>query len=194
MAQTILSYLPVVGAPDQQPASPKNPSSPDLETAPTIQMETVSPESFPEAFAAAQAEQAKATAILPAPVPAPPPRKKGLSETGWFKRGELEAEAAARAAQQSEEDPLAGPVQFEVTVDEGSLTAQDRARLSLKTGQTHMMKPIRAIALPGAGMSDQDLLAEMDSSRKWMIVAGASIGMLALVAAIYFLFLRAPLA
>jgi len=146
----------------------------------------------------AQSAPARAATAAPAPAPAaarPAPaggKKKGFRETAWFKKGELEEELAKKAAEMSAEDPLAGPAVAEAVVDESALTADDRARLSLKTGRTEIMQAIKPTMVPGDRMSDEEMLAEMDGSRRWMIVAGSVIGVLAVLAAVWFLFLRAP--
>ena len=57
------------------------------------------------------------TATKPAtnhmPKDTPAKAKKGFRETAWFKRGELEEELARKAAELSQNDPLAGPSQTE---------------------------------------------------------------------------------
>ncbi|HEX2573874.1 MAG TPA: serine/threonine-protein kinase [Polyangia bacterium] len=132
---------------------------------------------------AASAPQAAATGAAP---------RRAFRETGWFKAGELE-EAAAQGASGSSEDPLAGGPAFPAVVDEGSLTAEDHKRLSLKTGRTEAMAAVKApVELPGERMSEADLLAEVDSSRKWLVASGIGVAVVVLIAAVYFLFVRAP--
>jgi hypothetical protein len=116
--------------------------------------------------------------------------KKGFRETAWFKRGELEEEMAKQAAEMSSDDPLAGPALTEAVVDEGSLTAEDRARLSLKTGRTEMMQPVRVANLPGDRMSDEEMLAEFDGSRRMTVIVGSVLGAGVLFALVYYFFLR----
>ena len=150
----------------------------------------------PKPATLAQAQQPMSAAARPGPTsgsgsgPAPAKAKKGFRETAWFKRGELEEELARKAAELSQNDPLAGPSQTEAVVDESTLTTDDRQRLSLKTGRTEMMPALKAQSIPGERMSEEDMIAEMDSSRKLMIFAGAGIGALAVVLTIYFVFLR----
>jgi len=155
----------------------------------------------PPAIAKAPGVAPAARAPQPAPQPAParpapasnPPGgkgKKGFRETAWFKRGEIEEELARQAAAVAEQDPLAGPAHTEAVVDDASLTADDRARLSLKTGRTETMASVKPSALPGDHMSEEDMIAEMGTSRRLMVFGGAAIGAIAVLAAVYFLFLR----
>ena len=117
--------------------------------------------------------------------------RKAFRETGWFKRGELEEELARKAAELSNSDPLAGPALTEAVVEESAITADDRARLSLKTGRTELMQAIKPGVLPGEQMSEEDMLAELEGgSRRGMVIGGAVIGVAALAAAIYFLILH----
>jgi hypothetical protein len=118
--------------------------------------------------------------------------KKGFRETAWFKTGELEEELARKAAEMSSDDPLAGPAMTEANVDESTLTAEDRARLSLKTGRTEIMPAIRPGLVPGDRMSEEEMLAEFDTSRRWMVIVAVAIALVSVLGAVYFLFLRAP--
>ena len=144
---------------------------------------------------AARAPQPPAPQAAPArPAPSSNPPggkgKKGFRETAWFKRGEIEEELARQAAAVAEQDPLAGPAHTEAVVDDASLTADDRARLSLKTGRTETMASVKPSALPGDHMSEHDMIAEMGTSRRLMVFGGAAIGAIAILVAVYFLFLR----
>ena len=117
--------------------------------------------------------------------------KRAFRETGWFKRGELEEELARKAAELSDADPLAGPALTEAVVDDNSITADDRARLSLKTGRTELMQAIRPSEVPGDRMSEEDVIAELEGgSRRGLVIGGAVLGAAALAAAIYFLVLH----
>jgi len=96
-------------------------------------------------------------------------KKKGFRETAWFKRGEIEEEMARAQA--------AGGTGKHGVVDENAvdLSSQDRARLSLRTGATQAMPAIggKAGGLPGERMDEAEMLAEISSSRKYFIIAGA---------------------
>jgi type IV secretory pathway VirB10-like protein len=118
-------------------------------------------------------------------------KKAAFRETAWFKKGELEEELAKAAAIAAQADPLAGGgTGPEAVVDEGSLTAEDRARLSLKTGRTEAMRAVNPnqIAPGGDRMSEREMLAEVDSSRRWLVLIGLGIAVLAIAAVlVYFL-------
>jgi hypothetical protein len=81
-----------------------------------------------------------------------------------------------------------------VTIDASNLSAQDRQRLSLKTGSTQPMPAMKgsgsAKALPGERMDEAEMLAEIDSSKKWFIVAGVAVGVVVLAAILYFFVFR----
>lgn len=115
-------------------------------------------------------------------------KRRAFRETGWFKQGELEQEFNKHAASASD-DPLAGPIAGP-SVDDSALTSEDRARFSLRTGHTEMMPAIREDQIPGERMSEEEMLDEISSSRKTMVYAGAALGLLAILAAIYFVFLK----
>ncbi len=131
-------------------------------------------------------------AARPAPA-APPPKptgKKGFRETAWFKKGELEQEMAKAAAEQNPDDPLAGPaLELAPDVDPATLTTEDRARLSLKTGRTEMMGVIKGpTSISGDRMSEEELLAEVDSSKRLkLVVGGVILAATVIGAGLYFL-------
>ena len=120
--------------------------------------------------------------------------KKGFRETGWFKKGELEEEFAQRAAKEANpDDPLSGPAQIEAVVENESLTDDDERRLSLKTGRTEAMPIIKApVKMPGERMSDEDILAEVDGSKKGLVIGGVVVAVIAIAAVVFFIFLRGP--
>ena len=74
------------------------------------------------------------------------------------------------------------------------LSAQDRARLSLKTGATQAMPVIKAPAqaLPGERMDEAEMLAELNQSRKYFIIAGAVVMAVVLAVVFYFATRSAP--
>ena len=170
---------------DTKPPAPVAAPSPAAEPAKPAAPINASPQ-VQAAVAAAQAKSQQAKAAAQATKPA---GKAGFRETAWFKAGELQEEfdkAAAEAAVASGGDPLArsgttgehSVVGGEVDVNKLDVSAQDRARLSLKTGATQAMAVIKAPAAGAVGeqMDEQEMLAEIDSSKKWFIVAGIGIG------------------
>jgi hypothetical protein len=188
-------------------SSPTGPMEPIM--APAIAAAAIAPAPAPVPVVAPAPVVAQRVEVAPAPAPKPAAqtvklapassakpaggKKAGFRETAWFKKGELEEEMAKRAADDGS-DPLAGPSTPAVgDVDPATLTADDRARLSLKTGRTEMMAAIKTSALPGERMSEADLLAEVDSSKKWMVWAGIGVVVVAVVVAVvYFVFMSGP--
>src|SRR5207302_6235154 len=119
--------------------------------------------------------------------------------TAWFKQGEIEEEIAKRQAQAATEDPLAptGTTGKHATVDASGITREDQARLSLKTGATQAMGVIKGAnisggvkALPGERMDEAEMLAEIDSSKKWFLVAGVALVVVVVAVILYFTVFR----
>jgi hypothetical protein len=108
------------------------------------------------------------------------PAKAGFRETAWFKAGEIEEELAKAQAANASTDPLAptGTTGQHEAVDPSKLeiTAADKARLSLKTGNTQVMAAIKpGVALPGERMDEKEMAAEFGGgSKKWVIIAAAA--------------------
>jgi hypothetical protein len=172
-----------------------------------------SPWAAPDAAAAA-ADPAAAAAPAPAqpqssPAPAPAPaaaaRKeskkdskddgKGDSkgkfrETLWFKKGDLDAQAAAEAAEARERtgrdtgaeraDSLPMDERYK---DDGSLSRGDKEKYSLRTGGTQAMKPLRERAPHASGdVSEDELIGEMKAGRgKILALIGVAVIVLILI-------------
>ena len=117
-------------------------------------------------------------------------KKGAFRETAWFKRGEIEEEMAKAQAAAGDNALKTGTTGKHLPVDESQvdLSAQDRARLSLKTGATQAMPVMRAPvqALPGERMDEAEMLAELNPSRKYFIIAGAALLAIVLGLVIYF--------
>src|SRR5206468_5532790 len=96
-------------------------------------------------------------------------------ETAWFKQGEIDEEMAKAQAKVASSDPLApiGTTGQHRAVDPNQLSAHDAARLSLRSGQTNAMSAVKPemVALPGERMDESEMIAEIDSSKKWLLVA-----------------------
>jgi len=139
-------------------------------------------------------------AISPTPGPAPTPKPAAggnFRETLWFKKGDVDqmvADARARveaarakgiAVPDAEEavaaavaDAVAPPAEGaapldERYVDDGSLTADDRKKFSLRSGATSTALPTVGGAVPGERMSDAELMGEIGGKRKFVIIAVA---------------------
>jgi serine/threonine-protein kinase len=164
---------PVVAAPSAQPAAPV--------VAPLSQPVAASPASpSPAAVAApskASAGGKRAGAVTPE-VAAEEAAKKGnkakFRETMWFKKGELD-EAAARAAAQAkpESGVSAKADEMEMDVrysDDGSITEQDKDRLSLRTGATMMMEAIPEQSAVKNRVTEDELVSEMTAGRNKILM------------------------
>jgi serine/threonine-protein kinase len=105
--------------------------------------------------------------------PEAPPTKKGqFRETMWFKKGELDEAAAQAAAMVQSSSPDALPVSDKADEmpiedrykDDGTISAKDRERLSLRTGHTQMMQAVKVSGQRGK-VSEDELVSEMRSGR-----------------------------
>lgn len=171
------------------PSGPRTVVSPAAAppTDPVVKSGPVAPPSAP---APARAPAAPAQAPGPASAQA---SKKAFRETAWFKKGEIEEELAKAQAVAATRDPLApsGGTGQHPALDENQIdvSAQDRARLSLKTGHTQVMsavKPEHAV-LPGERMDEVEMLAEIDSSRRWLLLAAGVVAVVAVIVTLYLL-------
>jgi hypothetical protein len=131
-------------------------------------------------------------------VPAPAAAKKGqFRETMWFKKGELD-EAAAQAAATAPQSPDALPVSDKADElpiedrykDDGSISAKDREKFSLRTGATSMMPAVNLPDAPpvsGGKMDERDIVSEMKGGRTKML-ALVGVGALILIALVIWAF------
>jgi serine/threonine protein kinase len=123
-------------------------------------------------------------------------KKGAFRETAWFKRGEIEEEMAKAQAAVGDNALKSGTTGQHVPVDESQvdLSQQDRARLSLKTGATQAMPVMKAPvqALPGERMDEEEMLAELNPSKKYFLIAGAVVIAVVLAVVIYFATRAAP--
>lgn len=159
-------------------------------------------------------------AIKPAPQPAPVPaapvvaapvvgqpaaaKKKGgedtskgkFRETMWFKKGDLDAQAAVAAAEERARtgkevanDKADSKAIDERYNDDGTLSRQDAQKYSLRTGATQMMTAIREpskMSGSQAKVSEDELIGEMKGLPLWLKVAIPA-GILAVILIIVFL-------
>ena len=206
-APTMMAEAP---APRPQPAAPHAPMPTPIQQAPVPHAPSPQP---PQAQPAApqaptmMAEAPRAPANHAAPAAPPSAKannqtgKKGaFRETAWFKRGEIEEEMAKAQAAAGENALKSGTTGQHLPVDESQvdLSAQDRARLSLKTGATQAMPVIKGVgtgsvpALPGERMNEEEMLAELNPSRKYFLIAGAVLFAIVLAIVLYFATRTAP--
>jgi hypothetical protein len=193
---------PVASAPTMMATAPQ--VAPATSPATTVEKKPLkaSPQ-VQAAVAAAQAQVAAQKAQVVAQSPVGPTAKGGFRETAWFKAGEIQEEvekarAAADAAAGGDVLAAAGTTGTHSAVGAGGevdlakvdVDASDKARLSLKTGATQMMAAVKApqAAVPGERMDEQEMLAEIDSSKKMFIVAGAIVAVV-VIAVVLFLVL-----
>src|SRR4029078_562449 len=115
-------------------------------------------------------------------------------ETLWFKKGDVDQMVedarkrveAARAKGQSVPDAESvvaeaaaavdqggAPVDDQRYVDDASLTAEDRKKVSLRSGATSTALPTVAGAMPGERMSDAEVMGEIGGKKKFIIIAVA---------------------
>ncbi len=216
---TTAPSMPAAPAPPQAPtmmaeAPAPRPQPPQAAPqAPTMMAEAPAPRPQPPPQVAPQAptmmaEAPRAPANHAAPVVAVPAtplgakannqtgKKGAFRETAWFKRGEIEEEMAKAQAAAGDNPLKTGTTGQHLPVDESQvdLSAQDRARLSLKTGATQAMPVIKAPvqALPGERMDEAEMLAELNPSRKYFIIAGAVLLAIVIGLVIFFATRSAP--
>jgi serine/threonine-protein kinase len=117
-------------------------------------------------------------------------------ETLWFKKGDVEqmvAEAKAKAAAAAAKGkPAAAPGVEDIAdaeaakpledryKDDGSVTVDDRKKFSLRSGSTQTAMPAVGV-MPGERMSDDEMIKEIGSGKKIVIIAVAVAVILAIV-------------
>ncbi|MEO8703866.1 MAG: serine/threonine-protein kinase [Kofleriaceae bacterium] len=131
--------------------------------------------------------------------PAPAGKKKSAEEAGskgkfretlWFKKGELDAVAAA-AAETADEKKEAPPSDKgdslpldERYKDDGTITRGDKEKYSLRSGNTAMIKAVTPGRESGSGtrVSEDALIGEMKGGRQWILIAiGAGVLLLVIL-------------
>jgi len=101
--------------------------------------------------------------------------KGKFRETMWFKKGDLDAQAAEEAAATGDA-AAAGKADLmpmeERYTDDGSITSTDGDRYSLRTGATSTMQAVRDDSGPDAGssVSERELVGEMKGGRNKVII------------------------
>jgi eukaryotic-like serine/threonine-protein kinase len=121
--------------------------------------------------------------------------KKGkFRETMWFKKGDLDTQAAIAAAEErartgkdvatDKADSLPMDERYK---DDGSISARDKEKYSLRTGGTQMMQAIRGdIGAAAAKVSEDELIGEMKGGRRIVMIA-IVVGVIAAIAIIFML-------
>jgi hypothetical protein len=139
------------------------------------------------------------------PAPTPKPAAGGnFRETLWFKKGDVDqmvADARARveaarakgvAVSEADAEAAAGappPTEEQVKpledqyVDDGSVTAEDRKKFSLRSGATSTALPTVGGQMPGDRMSDAEVMAEVGGKKRIGIIVIA-VAILAIIGAV----------
>jgi hypothetical protein len=138
--------------------------------------------------------------------PAPTPKQAAggnFRETLWFKKGDVDqmvAEARARVeasrakgiavsaadaeaaavAEVAAPEAAAGPLD-ERYVDDGSVTADDRKKFSLRSGATSTALPTVGGQMPGERMSDAEVMGEIGGKKRMTIIIVAALLLAAIV-------------
>ncbi|HWO18998.1 MAG TPA: serine/threonine-protein kinase [Kofleriaceae bacterium] len=115
--------------------------------------------------------------------------KSSFRETLWFKKGELDAQAAEERAK-SGRDTGSGQAADSLPMDErykddGSLSHGDKEKYSLRTGGTEVMPRLRDSGVSSADVSEDELIGEMKAGRG-KILALVGIGLVVLILIIVF--------
>jgi hypothetical protein len=126
-------------------------------------------------------------------------------ETLWFKKGDVEhmiAEARAKMAAGSKEAAVEGEADVAADeskpiedryVDDGSVTADDRKKFSLRTGGTATAIPVvRAGAVPGEKMSEREVISEVSGTRKAVMLVLVGVVVAGIVAAVLYMMRDRP--
>jgi hypothetical protein len=119
--------------------------------------------------------------------------KGKFRETMWFKKGDLDAQAAvaaaderARTGKDAATDKADSKAMDERYNDDGSITRGDKEKYSLRTGATQMMTSLPDPSKAGQSLSkvsEDELIGEMKGLPKW-IIAAIVLGLAAIVVVI----------
>jgi serine/threonine-protein kinase len=180
---------PAAMAPAAAPPADRSPWAAPAQSAP--QQPAPQPAMAPQApvVAAPQvaAPQVAAPQVAAPQVAAPQGRKrppednaKGkFRETMWFKKGDLDVQAAEAAAAERartgkvvDQDKADSLPMDERYKDDGSITRSDKEKYSLRTGGTMMMDRVHVQADgKGQKVSEDALIGEMKKGRGWVLLA-----------------------
>jgi hypothetical protein len=125
---------------------------------------------------------------------APPPKAgAAFRETLWFKQGDVEQlvadakakmQAAGKGAGEAAVLPEDARPLEDRYADDGSVTVEDRKKFSLRTGGTATALPAMGAELPGEKMDENEMVGEISSARRTLILVVAAVVILALVVVI----------
>jgi hypothetical protein len=188
--------LPHLAPPPAQAAAPTpkpqavivpEPPPPELPVAPPAIAQPIAPAAPPPGRATKPIEAPAVTFSKPAsaPPPAEPSGRQGrFRETMWFKKGEAEEEGDE--AQASGDLPIEDRYK-----DDGTITAADRERLSLRAGSSMAAQPRAARpVIPGDRMDEEDMIGELRGGRTRMLVILAAAAVVIVLVVVYFAAIR----
>jgi hypothetical protein len=185
VGMTALTPPPMAPIVPSQPAAPSPWSPPAAAAAPQPAAPVVAAPVVAAPVVAAPQPAGAAAAGKKKPVEDKAAKGK-FRETMWFKKGELDAEAATRAADEAartgktvDQDKADSLPMDERYKDDGSITRGDKEKYSLRSGHTQMMQ-----AQPKGGssakVSEDALVSEMKGGRG-VILAAIVIGIVAII-------------
>jgi hypothetical protein len=99
-------------------------------------------------------------------------------ETLWFKKGQLDAEAAQRAATEKESQVVADSLPIEDRYnDDGSLQPRDSVVFGVHTGTTRALVRLEPAPVANSTVAEQHLISEMKTGRRLVLgmIAGAAL-------------------
>ena len=114
--------------------------------------------------------------------------KGKFRETMWFKKGELDVQAAEAAAAEHDKtgkdgsDKADSKPMDERYNDDGSITRGDKEKYSLRTGSTMMMSSLdpKKASASHTKVSEDELIGEMKSGRS-KVIAAIVVGVIAIL-------------
>ncbi len=124
-----------------------------------------------------------------------PGQKGKFRETMWFKKGDLDAQAAVTAAEERDRtgkdaspDKADSLPMDERYKDDGSISRGDKEKYSLRTGATQMMSAVQdprskgsGASMSGGRVSEDALIGEMKSGRTKYIAIGLGVVVLLII-------------
>jgi hypothetical protein len=198
----------------QLPAEPSQPRPAPVEAPPMVAPVAVAPERSP--WASPAGEPAASAPQAAAPVPAQPQlavapasasatgsrkklkdkggneggkgeRGKGkFRETMWFKKGDMDAQAAEERARTGRDTGASDSLPVDERYkDDGSLSHGDKEKYSLRTGGTEALPALRDRGAQSGDVSEDELIGEMKAGRG-KILALIGLALLVLILIIVF--------
>ncbi len=171
------SGVEVARSPWQHPEPSANPGTPGV-AVPAV----AAPIAVAAPVVAAAGQQASAAGRKKAPTD--DSAKGKFRETMWFKKGDLDAQAAvaaaderARTGKDATNDKADSKAMDERYNDDGSITRGDKDKYSLRTGGTESMRPLKDRGDRGKAsqsltkVTEDELLSEMKKLPVWLIPA-----------------------